>query len=252
VKQIHKRLTYANVMSSLAVFLFLGGATAIAALKVPKHSVGPRQLKANAVTTPKIKANAVTTRKIKKNAVATIKIRDNAVTNAKLDDDAVTTAKIAKEAVTGAKIDSASTPFGRIVHEARGTSTESLPNATLTVYPLINNVYTQAAGRDDLFIGGLEVVIPASCTSPRSVTVGLLVDPVDPEAPKEVEFVAQRTFADEGADPLTTEISIGPAASFQPTAATNRTLYLAARAECAVGGGITATSGGIDVIGTSK
>lgn len=249
MKQIRQRLTYANVVSTIALFLVIGGATAIAAQKVPKGSVGPRQLKTNAVRTPKIKANAVTTRKIKKNAITPIKIRDNAVTNPKLDDDAVTTPKIAKEAVTGAKINAASTPFGRIVHEARGASTESL-TGTLAVYPLVNNAYTQAAGQDDLYLGGLEVVIPASCTAPRSVTVGLLVDPADPNAPQEAELLAQRKFEDEGAAALTTEISVGPAASFQPGKATSRTLYLAAKAECTAGSGVTATSGGIDVIGT--
>lgn len=248
MSEVRKRFTYANVMSTLAVFLVLCGATAIAA-NVPRHSVGPRQLKANAVTTPKIKANAVTTRKIKKNAVTTIKIKDNAVENAKLDDDSVTTPKIASEAVTGAKIDAASTPFARIVHEARGTSTTALPNATLTVYPLAGNTYSQPAGRDDTFIGGLQVVIPESCTGIRRVTVGLLVDPADPGTPKEAEFVAQRVFEDEGAAPLSTQISVGPAASFQPGAATNRSLYLVAKADCGGGGGVTATSGGIDVIG---
>ena len=63
-KQIRKRLTYANVMSSLAVFLIFGGATAVAAKKI-----GSNQLKANSVTTGKIKKEAVTTAKIKKNAV---------------------------------------------------------------------------------------------------------------------------------------------------------------------------------------
>ena len=40
MKQIRKRLTYANVMSSLAVFLVLGGATAFAATQLAKNSVG--------------------------------------------------------------------------------------------------------------------------------------------------------------------------------------------------------------------
>jgi hypothetical protein len=57
------RLTYANVMSSIAVFLVLGGA-AFAAAKVGKKSVGPNQLKANAVTTKKIKKKAVTNAKL--------------------------------------------------------------------------------------------------------------------------------------------------------------------------------------------
>lgn len=88
MKQIRKRLTYANVMSSIAVFLVLGGATAVAA------KIGSNRLKANSVGTVKIKANAVTTRKIKKNAVTTNKIKDEAVTTAKLDDDVVTGEKV--------------------------------------------------------------------------------------------------------------------------------------------------------------
>jgi hypothetical protein len=92
--QIRKRLTYANVVSTLALCLVIGGATAIAA-KVPRHSVGPRQLKANAVTTLKIKANAVTNRKIKKNAVTAVKIRDGAVEGTKIASEAVDLDKIA-------------------------------------------------------------------------------------------------------------------------------------------------------------
>jgi len=72
VKQITKRLTYANVMSSIAVFLVLGGAAVAAGLA--KNSVGSKQLKKNAVTTAKIKANAVTTAKIKNGAITGAKV----------------------------------------------------------------------------------------------------------------------------------------------------------------------------------
>ena len=64
MKQIRKRLTYANVMSSIAVFMVLGGA-AIAATQLPKNSVGSKQLKKNAVTAAKIKKNAVNGAKVK-------------------------------------------------------------------------------------------------------------------------------------------------------------------------------------------
>ena len=50
MKQIRQRLTYANVMSSIAVFFILGGATAFAATKI-----GANELKANSVLTGKIK-----------------------------------------------------------------------------------------------------------------------------------------------------------------------------------------------------
>lgn len=250
MKQIRQRLTYANVVSTLALVLVVGGATAIAA-HVPKHSVGPHQLKSNAVTTPKIKANAITTRKIKKNAITAVKIKDKAIKGEKLDDNAVTTSKIANNSVTGPKIDAATTPFGQIVQETRGTSTKSLPEGVLTVYPLQSNTYSQPAGRDDTYVGQLEVVIPESCAGPREITAGLLVDPVDPVTPTIKEFVASRDFVDTGTDPLTARLNIGPAASFQPAKATSHSLYLAAVASCVGGGsGVTATSGGIDVIGT--
>jgi len=59
-------------MSSIAVFLVLGGATAFAASKI-----GTSQLKASAVTTGKIKKEAVTTAKIKKDAVTGAKVKES-------------------------------------------------------------------------------------------------------------------------------------------------------------------------------
>jgi hypothetical protein len=58
------RLTYANVMATVAVFIALGGAS-YAAFKLPKNSVGSKQLKKNSVTTAKIKKEAVTGAKVK-------------------------------------------------------------------------------------------------------------------------------------------------------------------------------------------
>jgi hypothetical protein len=78
LRPLRDRLTYANVVSTLALFLVLAGGAAYAA-RVAKKSVGAPQLKANAVTTAKIKANAVTNRKIKANAVGTGKIKDGAI-----------------------------------------------------------------------------------------------------------------------------------------------------------------------------
>jgi hypothetical protein len=74
VKQIRKRLTYANVMSSIAVFLVLGGATAFAASKI-----GSNQIKSNAITTGKIKKEAITTAKIKKDAVTGAKVKESSL-----------------------------------------------------------------------------------------------------------------------------------------------------------------------------
>ena len=60
------KLTYANVVSTLCLFLLLGGGAAYAASHLRKNSVGSKQLKKSAVTTAKIKNEAVTAAKVKK------------------------------------------------------------------------------------------------------------------------------------------------------------------------------------------
>ena len=60
-----RKLTYANVMSTLCFFLLLGGG-AYAAGHLGKNTVGPKQLKKNAVITAKIKKEAITAAKVKK------------------------------------------------------------------------------------------------------------------------------------------------------------------------------------------
>ena len=46
-RKIRERLSYANVMATLAVFIALGGTSY--ALTLPRDSVGPEQLRANSV-----------------------------------------------------------------------------------------------------------------------------------------------------------------------------------------------------------
>jgi hypothetical protein len=55
---ILRRLTYANVMATLALFVALGGAS-YAAFKLPKNSVGAKQLKAGAVTPAKLNRGSI-------------------------------------------------------------------------------------------------------------------------------------------------------------------------------------------------
>jgi hypothetical protein len=107
------KLTYANVVSSLALLIALGGTTAYAATKLPDRSVGEFQLRPGAVTAEKIRTNAVTAPKIKAEAVKQGKIANGSIVAAKLtlgsvassslQSSAVTNEKLAPEAVTGDK-----------------------------------------------------------------------------------------------------------------------------------------------------
>jgi hypothetical protein len=58
MKRLRSKLTYANVVSTLCLFLLLGG-TAYATLSLPKNSVGSKQLKPNAVTGNKVKNGSI-------------------------------------------------------------------------------------------------------------------------------------------------------------------------------------------------
>jgi hypothetical protein len=58
--RIRGKLTYANVISTVALFLVLAGGTAVAANQLGKNSVGSKQLKPDAVTAAKIKNGAIT------------------------------------------------------------------------------------------------------------------------------------------------------------------------------------------------
>jgi hypothetical protein len=251
VKRAGSKLSYANVMSTIAVFLVLGGATAFAASKV-----GPHRLKANSVTTPKIKANAVTTRKIRKNAVSRLKIRDGSIDDDRLASGAVVTSKIADGAVTAAKLESAGMPFSRVTDRLRGTA--RLPFVAGQVYPLTSSTYKQPVGRDDQYVAGFEVEFAAGCEPPRSAIAELLIDPTDPQNPTPDEIAAQGGVSDEETGASTRTINFAPSvglrglASFAPKAATDHTFAIYMQGVSCNNGAtdVVGVGAGVDVIGT--
>jgi hypothetical protein len=64
LNRITRRLSYSNVIASLALFVALGGAS-YAAVALPANSVGTKQVKKSAVTASKLKRNAVNSAKVK-------------------------------------------------------------------------------------------------------------------------------------------------------------------------------------------
>jgi hypothetical protein len=83
---LRERLTYANVMSTLAVVLVLGGGGAYAAVKLKKNSVTTPKIRKGAVTNPKLAANAVTGDKLAANAVTGGKVADASLSGADVDE----------------------------------------------------------------------------------------------------------------------------------------------------------------------
>jgi hypothetical protein len=67
LSRLRARLTYANVVATIALFIALGGSS-YAALKLPKNSVGSAQLKPNSITSAKVKGGSISTTDLKASA----------------------------------------------------------------------------------------------------------------------------------------------------------------------------------------
>lgn len=170
MSKVAERLTFANVMSVVAVFIAIGGGAYAAGLA--KNSVKSKQIAANAVKQPELASNAVINSKIANGAVTATKIADRSVTgakiadgsatNAKIADNAVTTAKIADGAVNGAKVDEASlaqvplaavaakasNTFGAIVNQDGSLSSATQSGTTSVRNGLNTGNYSVGFGRD--------------------------------------------------------------------------------------------------------
>jgi hypothetical protein len=244
MKSARTRLTYANVISTLGVFLLLAGGTAIAAKQLGKKTVGAKQLKSNAVTTAKIKKAAVTK----------VKIKDGAIDSTKLADGSVTSAKIVDGAVTGAKIAVGSTVFSQRV--ARLSSNAAVPFAASTVYPV--GSYTQNAGEDNQVLAAYDVRFGAGCAPPRSAVAYLLMDSANPAAPMAQEIIGFAFGQDSGSGQSTRRFDFPPFTAAlnsmnrtAPRAATSHTFHiLLLGGGCSAGAGVDMVGALVDVIGT--
>jgi hypothetical protein len=235
VKEFRSRLTYANVMSTIGVFLLLGTGAALAADQVlPKKSVGTKQLKTGAVTAAKLKKSAVTKVKIKNGAVDGSKIKDGSV--------------------TGSEIDPATTPFSRIVYSARGSGPVAASQEEPVPYPLVNPTYTQEPGRDDTLVGVVDFTFDPACKPPRVAVAYLLLDPQSPnEVPSESNVSGVGYFYDATGARASGRAEIGSSLGsvrFQQSVPTDHTISLAVGVDCDSGNGATATAAAVDVIGT--
>jgi hypothetical protein len=80
MKRLKGKLTYANVISTLCLFMLLGGSAAFAATKLGKNSVGTKQIKKGAVTGIKIKKGTITGTNINLAKLGTVPTATNAST----------------------------------------------------------------------------------------------------------------------------------------------------------------------------
>ena len=130
------KLSYANVIATIALFVALGGAAVAAGL--PKNSVGAKQLKNGAVTTAKLKRAAVTSGKIAPKAVSAGKLGANAVLPGNLGDGIITTNKLSDGAVIASKIKNSVVTTNKLNNNA--VTTAKLADGSVTLGKLADNV----------------------------------------------------------------------------------------------------------------
>lgn len=212
MKQIHQRLTYANVMSSIAVFMVLGGATAFAATKI-----GANELKANSVLTGKIKKEAVTAGKIKNGAIINSKIADKAVTGPKIDVTTLGTVPNATNALHAKTADSATTATSAATAGTAGTA-----GTANTVKQITGFAYEADNGNSETVVlndfQGL--TLRASCESGNNK--GLTVKASSSVANATISFTSSWQ-AEDTANNAYSQLNATPLVIYSPTGTTKTT-----------------------------
>jgi hypothetical protein len=143
---VRQRLSYSNVIATMALFIALGGVAVAAGL--PRNSVGPKQLKRGAVTAAKIRKQAVTSAKLAPKSVINGKLGPNSVGPGNIGNGAVTTAKLAKASVIAETIKNSVVTTNKLNNEA--VTTPKLANEAVTSAKLGKGSVTAAKLSDEI------------------------------------------------------------------------------------------------------
>jgi hypothetical protein len=123
------RISYANVVSTMALCLALGGVS-YAAVKLPKNSVVSATIKNGQVKNKDLGKNAVTSSKIKDGGVADADLA-NGVNGSKLTDGSVANGKLAS-GIDGAKLSDGSIAAGKLAAGVTTPADGSISSAKIT------------------------------------------------------------------------------------------------------------------------
>ncbi len=94
LQALGRKLTYANVMATIAVFLALGGGAY--ALTIPRDSVGTAQIKDRGVKSVDLGKGSVNFQQLGVNSVDSLKVRDDSLKGDDIDESTFVCAKIPK------------------------------------------------------------------------------------------------------------------------------------------------------------
>ncbi len=202
------KLTYSNVIATIALFIALGGAAVAAGL--PKRSVGPKQLKRGAVTAKAIRKAAVTSGKLAPKSVIAGKLGPNAVLPGNIGNGAITSAKIGAGAVIASSIKNGVVTTNKLANEAvtaakLGKGSVTLSKLADEVAPLLGTLKSGQTLRGVFDVGGTADDKVAAATARSAVSFQFpLVNPPTVNVLKKGETSANCSGLGGGATPAAT------------------------------------------------
>lgn len=220
------RLTYANVVSTLALFLALSGGVALAASKVHTNGILKR-----AVTSGKLALGAVRSNQIADGAVSTKQLADGAVTARQIAD-----ATIGAQQVGAAAISSANLQFPVFFAASPVGGSLPVPGGEPVPYPLSDSTWTQKPGQLNVIFGGATGTISRVENSGEDCRVFF-----------DIRVNGEQTGGGELSTNSTTSVaverSVGASPEIDPlTAVTNKlTVNVGSNGSCAAGSRIDST-----------
>lgn len=152
------RLTYANIVSTLALFLALGGGAAYAASKVSSGDLAP-----GAVHTSDVFKRAITSGKLAVGAVRSNQVVDGAISSKQLADGAIGAKQIANAAIGSKQIGAAAVAPSNLEFPVFYAASPKGGSTPVTEgpdpYPLSDSTWTQNPGQIEVVFGAANATL---------------------------------------------------------------------------------------------
>lgn len=132
------KLTYGNVVSTLALFIALGGVS-YAAATLPKNSVGSAQLKSKAVTEKKLAKSSVTSAAIKNGTIADADVKNGSISGGKINAGSLGTVPFATNAGSASSSDQLSASVLKRVGPSADNGSSSTAQGQASELTLVSN-----------------------------------------------------------------------------------------------------------------
>lgn len=232
--KLSSRLSYANVIATLALFLAVAGGTVYAASEIGRNDVKSKNIAKGAVKTSDLAAAAVTGAKVKDATITGGDLADGTVTGGDLEDGTITGGDIQEGTITGGDIAAGVIPQIKadVTGSATGGPQGGINTATTSPVPL-SGTTSFTPGEGEVAALAAEAQFTYATTNAANLcspALGLLVNGEE-----------TRVFVGPGSTNSTTPVqrighdADGPFGLLSPGTPINVTAVLTGDADCTAG-----------------